>query len=204
MAALFMLQPVLHSLQLHPSPVTNQGTIGALQPKCGSLVAALFMLQSVPQSLQLYPVPVPIKGLLGPCSQSAAALWLHHSCCKGLAAGVCLVHCIGIVCGALCVVLVACVCGPLFVSRRVWVYTARAQRTPSLHSEWWLSTGCPAFLALLTHHVGMVPPTVGFGTTSECSGDGCWCSVAECQQRDGTVWWFYKAPRYPNLKSQSP
>ena len=52
-------------LQLYPSPVTNQGTIEAMQPKCSSLVAALFMLQSVLQSLQLYPSPVPNQGTIG-------------------------------------------------------------------------------------------------------------------------------------------
>ena len=60
----------------------------------------------------------------------------------------------------------------------VWVHSAPAQRMPSLHSKCWLSTGCPAFLALLTHHVGMVLPGVGFGTT-------CWAGCHLCGSRGG-------------------
>ena len=59
---------------------------------------------------------------------------------------------------------------------RMRVYTAPAQRTPSLYSECWLSTGCPVFLALLTHHVGMVPPAVGFGMP-------CWAGCHWCGSR---------------------
>ena len=128
MAALFMfmLQAVLHSLQLYPSPVTNQGTVGALQPKCSS-----------------YTVHT-----AGPCCWHSfstlcwARLW--HALCGARAAHLWPASC---------------------VASRVCVYTAPAQRMPSLHSKCCLSTGCPAFLALLTHHVGMVPPAVGFGTT---------------------------------------
>ena len=47
MAALLMMQSVPYSLQLLPGPVSNQGTIGALEPKCGSPVVTVFMLQGL-------------------------------------------------------------------------------------------------------------------------------------------------------------
>ena len=132
---MFMLQAVLQPRQLYPSPVTNLGTIGALQPKCSSFVATLLVLQGLAASVR-----------------SAQLCWAHLWCALRGARG------------------------PLLVPRRVRVYTAPAQRTPSLHSECWLSTGCPAFLALLTHHVGMMPPAVGFGTT-------CWAWCHLCVSR---------------------
>ena len=47
-----------------PSPITNPGTMGALQPKGSSPVAMMFMLPSVPRSLQLYPSPVTNLGTI--------------------------------------------------------------------------------------------------------------------------------------------
>ena len=75
-AVVTTLQP-----QSSPSPVTNQGTIGALQLMCCSICAAARELQALQLGtvptlllLQLTPASLPIKGPLGCCSPCAAAV----------------------------------------------------------------------------------------------------------------------------------